>query len=49
VGDLIGDKPEEVIDINSIKEFTQFEKELIIPSFDDTANFDEHMYIKLLE
>jgi broad-specificity NMP kinase len=25
---------------------TQFEKELIIPSFDDTTNFDEHMYIK---
>jgi adenylate kinase family enzyme len=46
VGDLIGGNPEEVIDINSIKELTQFEKELIIPSFDDTTNFDEHMYIK---
>jgi hypothetical protein len=46
VGDLIGGKPEEIIDINSIKELTQFEKELIIPSFDDTTNFDEHIYIK---
>jgi hypothetical protein len=46
VGDLIGDKPEEVIDYNSIKELTQFEKELIIPSFDDTTHFDEQMYIK---
>ena len=46
VGDLIGDKPEEVIDINSIKELTQFGRELIIPSFDDTNSFDEHMYIK---
>ncbi|EFX78219.1 hypothetical protein DAPPUDRAFT_105530 [Daphnia pulex] len=46
VGDLIGGKPEEIIDINSIKELTQFEKEIIIPSFDDTTNFDEHIYIK---
>jgi hypothetical protein len=46
VGDLIGDKPEEVIDINSIKELTQFGGKLIIPSFDDTTHFDEQMYIK---
>jgi hypothetical protein len=46
VGKLIGDKPEEIIDINSIKELTQFEKELIIPSLDDTTHFDEQMYIK---
>jgi hypothetical protein len=46
VGDLIGDKLEEVIDINSIKELTQLGRELIIPSFDDTTHFDEQMYIK---
>ncbi|XP_046457768.1 uncharacterized protein LOC124204693 [Daphnia pulex] len=43
---LIGDIPEEVIDINSIKELTQLGRELIIPSFDDTTHFDEQMYIK---
>jgi hypothetical protein len=46
VGDLIGDKPEEVIDINSIKELTQFGGKFVIPSFDYTTHFDEQMYIQ---
>ncbi|EFX87117.1 hypothetical protein DAPPUDRAFT_97395 [Daphnia pulex] len=46
VRDLTGDKPEEVIDIDSIKELTQFGVKIIISSFDNTTPFDEQMYIK---
>jgi hypothetical protein len=36
-GDLIDDKPEEVIDLSSIKELTQTRYEIKMPSFDDTS------------
>ena len=46
VGELIGDKPEEVIDSNSIKELTKTGREIKIPSFDDTTHLEELMYSK---
>ena len=46
VGDLIGDKPEEVIDFRSIKELAQTGHDIKIPSFDNSDHFEENMYIK---
>jgi hypothetical protein len=43
VRDLVGDKPEEVIDFRSIEELLSNEKEIKIPSF-NTSNFE--FYIK---
>ena len=45
VGELIGHKPEEIIDLRSIQELMTG-KEIKIPSFDDTTHFEELMYIK---
>ena len=36
-GELIDDKPEEVIDLSSIKELTQTRYEIKMTSFDDTS------------
>ncbi|XP_046643205.1 uncharacterized protein LOC124328476 [Daphnia pulicaria] len=45
VEDLVGDKPEEVIDFNSMKELLLAENEVKIPSF-KTSNFDQSLYVE---
>ncbi len=45
VEDLIGEKPEEVIDYSSIRELLLEEKEIKIPSF-NTSTFEKSLYIK---
>lgn len=46
MGDLIGDKPEDVIDFRSIKELAQTGHDIKILSFDNSDHFEENMYIK---